>query len=749
MFFRGRVELAVPLSLMVAACGGGGSQISSVPPPSAATPGSAILPAVMPAPSTSPSSENFETDEYKLSNTVVASNAIGAYRAGATGKGVTIGFVDTGLVPTLSDFSGPGKIVPGSRDFVGNRPMGDSWGHGTAIAGIAAAAKNDSGIHGIAFDATIFMAKADVGCPEKCLFDEDAVVRGIETARTAGAKVINLSMGGEASSKIVEAARRAAEAGVIIVIGAGNGSSIPSELSRAIVSAAPGRTIMVGAVGGAPNDTSPINYDIMVQNTALAGNYQDHFLAAPGLYNAATYFREEGHDRLTGSSFAAPVVAGAIALIAQAYPTLTPEQMVQLLMITANDLGASGVDAVFGHGLLNIGRAFEPVGTLRSVSANQNLALNKSVTAPAAAGDAVRRHNLNTVVLDDFDRAFSYNLAQQMSARVEAGPLASLIRGDERSTGLSQGGLELAFTVSEVGASRLLARDFREEQAAPSRLIAASALVRLSRRAVLGVAQGSGLATLNSQLASETGTLSLSQDPFMQQGAIGIEKRSMSFAQDVGRATLIIGGEKGTTPADRAGGKRGSYAAIGVFASYQGQTHTVRAGVTQLRERETLLGSNFLEAFNGGAARTTFFDVRASRRMGRAWSLTGFLRGQITQTSSGRLTGTAFSLEAAREDLLSTGDRFMLNLSQPLRIERGSLGADMPLSWDYHTKAAEIGHISMPLTPSGREVRLETAYFRALDKGSTMVNLFVRRNPGHVQGARADLGVSFRGRLDF
>ncbi|QCI79585.1 hypothetical protein E6W36_08655 [Hankyongella ginsenosidimutans] len=122
---------------------------------------------------------------------------------------------------------------------------------------------------------------------------------------------------------------------------------------------------------------------------------------------------------VSGTSFAAPHVAGALALLADAFPTLTSRQLVDLLLSSATDLGSPGQDPVFGRGGLNIARAFQPQGSTRLagtdtlVSLSQaDIALGGALGNGAQLGSALR----DVVVLDRFNRAFSVNLGPNVRA---------------------------------------------------------------------------------------------------------------------------------------------------------------------------------------------------------------------------------------------------------------------------------------------------------------------------------------------
>src|SRR3546814_19730690 len=88
-------------------------------------------------------------------------DAIAAYDAGATGDGVIVAILDSGIKTDSPEFSG--RISSASRDIAGSPSRGivDTTGHGTAVAGIVGAARNDSGTMGVAFDSTLLVMPTD------------------------------------------------------------------------------------------------------------------------------------------------------------------------------------------------------------------------------------------------------------------------------------------------------------------------------------------------------------------------------------------------------------------------------------------------------------------------------------------------------------------------------------------------------------------------------------------------------------
>ena len=108
------------------------------------------------------------------------------------------------------------------------------------------------------------------------------------------------------------------------------------------------RTIFVGSYDNSTND--------LAYYSVSAGLAADHFIVADGTSPFGTGI---------GTSYAAPRVTGAIGLISQKFPSLSAQDRKGLILDTATDLGASGVDRVYGHGLLNVTNALNPLGMLR------------------------------------------------------------------------------------------------------------------------------------------------------------------------------------------------------------------------------------------------------------------------------------------------------------------------------------------------------------------------------------------------
>ncbi|MFN3371735.1 MAG: S8 family serine peptidase, partial [Sphingomonadaceae bacterium] len=396
----------VPLMVgpMLAACGGGGGGSGPAPvTPSAVAPPPAVTP---PAPSpVSP----FDTAEYRRSSAAVQAGVLSAWDRGADGRGVTMGFVDSGIDATSPEFAG--RIHPASRDVTGQgRGIQDVSGHGTSTVAVAAAARNDSGIVGVAPAATLAILRADNGqCTPGCSYNDPAIAAGVDAAVAAGARVISLSLGGGApTSPLRNAFARATAAGTVLVLSAGN-ESLPEIGGFPAGALSAGGSALVIVAGAIDQNRQITDF------TNRAGAAQNNFIAAPGLELRS--FNHTGTAVLaSGTSYSAPIVAAAIALLAQAWPELPASRLVQILLESADDAGAPGVDPVYGRGILNIGRAFQPAGPTMLAGSTVVVPLGANGSAGPVFGDSLRAGaGLSAVpVLDRFGRDYVVPLRRSL-----------------------------------------------------------------------------------------------------------------------------------------------------------------------------------------------------------------------------------------------------------------------------------------------------------------------------------------------
>ncbi|MGD6803423.1 S8 family serine peptidase [Rossellomorea vietnamensis] len=210
--------------------------------------------------------------------------------------------------------------------------------HGTHVAGIIAGQKNN-GIGGMGINPSAKILPVDVFNGSEMAFDY-VIAEGILRAIEEEADVINMSLGSNFPSPIIEkAVERAINAGVTVVAAAGNSGSDEREYPAGFEG-----VISVGAVNDGNTLTSFSNYGSSVD------------VVAPGEVIYSTGYdpgKKSTFKELSGTSMAAPMVAGAASLILSQYPDLSPAQIEYLLENTSRDLGEKGYDLQYGYGLID------------------------------------------------------------------------------------------------------------------------------------------------------------------------------------------------------------------------------------------------------------------------------------------------------------------------------------------------------------------------------------------------------------
>ena len=214
----------------------------------------------------------------------------------------------------------------------------DDNGHGSMVSGIIAAATNNGqGIAGVAWNAKVMPVKVldDTGNGT----DSD-VAEGINWAVSHGAKILNLSLGGDGDNPALhDAVKNAVARGAVVIVAAGNwGDDVPQ------YPAAYPEAIAVGAT-----DTTGALTDF-----SSYGPWID--VAAPGWGILSTQLGSDYYIG-DGTSFSAPIVSGVAALIRTQSPTLTPAQVLSRLRTTARDAGPRGIDPYYGAGVVDASNA--------------------------------------------------------------------------------------------------------------------------------------------------------------------------------------------------------------------------------------------------------------------------------------------------------------------------------------------------------------------------------------------------------
>ena len=158
-----------------------------------------------------------------------------------------------------------------------------------------------------------------------------------------------------------------------------------------------------------------VSFDTRTKKLAWYSNQcgvtQNYCITAPG----SSLKTDSKESSIGGTSFAAPVVSGAIATIKEAFPYMTSTQITQLLFTTAQDLGEDGVDAVYGWGLLDMEAATKPVGTPQIVLSNETIQPFSESNVGGIAASAIKNAGLEIAFVDAFGRAFKTNLSDKIN----------------------------------------------------------------------------------------------------------------------------------------------------------------------------------------------------------------------------------------------------------------------------------------------------------------------------------------------
>ncbi|MCD1260165.1 S8 family serine peptidase [Paenibacillus athensensis] len=242
------------------------------------------------------------------------------------GDGVKVAVLDTGISATS-----PELRLAGSTSFVPNEPSVDDMnGHGTFVAGLVAALKDDQGLVGVAPHASLYNVKVLDGSGSGTY---SQVIQAIEWAIDNHMDVVVMSFAGtEYSAALEEAMQDAYNSGILLVAAAGNAGT-----STVAYPAKFNSVIGVGAVDSG-NQRAPFS------NTGVEVE-----LVAPGV-GVQGLSLHQGYVNLSGTSVAVPQVAGVAALLKSVHPDYTNQQLRSVLKDTATPLGPS---EQYGSGLVN------------------------------------------------------------------------------------------------------------------------------------------------------------------------------------------------------------------------------------------------------------------------------------------------------------------------------------------------------------------------------------------------------------
>lgn len=245
---------------------------------------------------------------------------------------VVIAILDTGIDASHEDLIS--KIVPGWNTYNNNSDVTDVAGHGTAVAGTAAAATNNGkGVASVCWGCSLMPVRVSDASGNATY---SAIASGLTWAADHGARVANISYIVSDSSVVTSAAQYFQSKGGVVASSAGNYSTFSNSSDNPYI-------LTVSAT----DQSDAIYY---YSNT---GKNID--LAAPG--DSFSTQMGGGYVSTGGTSYSSPIVAGVAALVMSANPSLSGAQVQNILKESADDLGAPGWDSTYGSGRVNAARA--------------------------------------------------------------------------------------------------------------------------------------------------------------------------------------------------------------------------------------------------------------------------------------------------------------------------------------------------------------------------------------------------------
>lgn len=767
----------------------------------------------LPEPGTgSPPTAWSDSDEYRSSNGLRLIKAAEGYAARNTGKpggaGVTVAVLDTNFDLSHPDLDGRSWNLEGAASLRSD--------HGTHVAGTIAARRDGSGVHGVAYNAWLHAIEVLEGETGPYLFptigDSAAnVAAGIASAAgltesyefvsqtgepildvacdlgvggacrvdsdpAAKADIINMSLGGhDPLDEIEEVMGAAAREGTIMVAALGN----EGKIVRGTVGNAPARYMAQPGIAGMGLAVGALDEygDDDADFSNLCGDVARYCLFAPGT-NIYSTTRNGGYGSLSGTSMAAPHVAGAAAVLKAAFPNKSPRQIVERLLWSADSMSrgkpvtftsdVSGFegqerrgDEYYGFGRLNLQRAMMPwgdVGVPTEETGLRPLATSLVGLPPGFRTPSKTSALANVVVYDEQMFPFLYDLNaafRETGTPTDDAILEGFLSSLGRSSSLPVG--RTATIGFAHGGGMPVAPGGREGGEAIEEY-----WLRVQPLPDVAVAFGQGggaVGSSNDFVLDRT-----RRTPFRDSLSVG---PYAAFAGEGPAASVDWRLDEGTTVDIASKRGDGYFESTRAWVASAGLTRRIgerlilgaRHGV--LREDDTLMGirsEGAFESFSDTATR--FFDVSVEARLSNDVTLfggasIGAARGGAPERNSlvsswSEVRADSFVVGGEFRNLLDKTDRLTLTAGSPFRPSEAMIRVNVPTE-EVSDGIVRYSPQTVDLTPDGRETRLQFVY--ETDAGDSTVSLVaggcLRMEPAHDETANTEYGAAAKVRLGF
>ena len=755
----------------------------------------------------------FETEEYAGMGALDMINASSAYARGATGEGVTIGVIDSGVYEEHAEFSrGSGdKVTYAGSDYSSDRPRtDDALGHGTVVAGVIAANRDNNNfgsgfkMHGVAFDASISAYEIPLGSgggPYEPLdvddinFSTDNYFAERFTTMANQAQIVNMSFGfsGVITSYSVADIESAFSLSIdalkqlnksrgdrsIFVIAAGNAWNDLDEFGNVVDASSP--ELLPGLPYLFPELKDHVLAVAAVDSSGEISFYSnrcgaaaDFCLSAPG-GGDANGDGDFDNDELIwgpspppadgepdsdyyagtlGTSFAAPLVSGSLALLKQMFPSVGNHELVNRLLVTANKTGIYSDSSIYGQGLLDLDTATRPVGATAVASGDSLdsglVPLNQSSisTFGGALGNSLQSalgdHNMT--VFDELGFPF----IQSASALIGSSPTTSKASALRHSSEQLEDGRKIqvgaAINHWQDNSSPGFYTDNPSEQIQPDYFALQTqnshggerfAGINANPGWFFGVYADSFVTpgTTNDDSSFAAPWLRFARNGWSSGGAIAL-----------GEGKLRLGVFEGSASWNRyqpVSEHRGNGAIMEYSLTINDQALGLSIQSGFVNERDTFLGTEIGSALGQLENSETYFaGINGHLQIRENWQ--GLFALYSGTTDSGLEQGTnsgllnfdssiasnSWSLGLSGHSLWQPNDQLSIYLAQPLRIERGQASLQLA-SGRTVDRQVIYQTVAIDLQPQGREQQLEMNYQFAWGRATASARAEYTHQPNH------------------
>ncbi len=780
---------------LLISCGGGGGGSTPTPTSNQTSTPTTVPSTSTPTPTTptcddacfQANKEEFEAFyEYSRQYGLGMSNASSAYARGATGEGMIVGVVDSGLDDTHPEITSS-KVQAGSYlNYSNYTPSTKQKRHGTAVSSIAIGNRSDDGspMHGIAFDAKVFFIAVQLGEPSD---DYDPVDLGDSTGAGSpdysgidnfydqvfevfidnGVDVVNNSFGytGTIEEYTEEQLRSAfpktiarisqplvsAENKTLFVWSAGNtGQYADQGANYSSPDVFPGMALLLDELQG--HSLAVVSVDsetgVISDFSSRCGIAKDFCLAAPGegiVVAYATSTSDTGIFDTTddctldntcyavggGTSYAAPLVSGGLALLAQHFNNqLGNTEILQRILMTADKTGIYSDESIYGQGLMDLDAASKPVGSTMvatSISLDQDLYsfVSSSMSqVGSVAGDGLINaiSNKGFVVFDELGAPFNKPLSSTFAKNLPS--LAWLSESQSHASQRIQE-TDTSLTDTTILTLGLASNNYGEHDYSQS--LWAKNDKKLRYLAIQGQFSNKGhyfigngvnpslyLGINNKDLANRMGRSALKYSPFLELSSKG-SFLGTGFELNT-KSSFSAVAFKGNNPKEEyllIERPESSGLLIEYKKNYKDTQFSLQTGL--LTEPKGFLGSSVSGAYGDLDNSDTLFSGLQIFHETDNFYTTGSLFYGKTDTNF-KKQGLISSLDNFKSSSFSVGlfskkgfgeyDSFGFQIEQPLRLEEGRMDISIPVA---RTKSRVVlfEDYSMDIAPSGRELDLQ------------------------------------------